>query len=281
MFSRRAWMLVLGLVCLFGSLSQVHAATTSATTWTVFLPLVVQPGQPAAQLPADWLPRLNGYRAAAGLGPVAEDPSFTVGDALHVNYMLLNSNLPLQHSENMALPGATLAGDTAARESNLFAGSMSAGVQAWTTAQAIDGWMESLSHRYGMLRPHLSTAGFAMGCSAVYCGAALNVIGGLNGSIIHTPVVYPGVNQQQVTTNYISWQAYDWDSSVSLVGAAFFDQQGHAVAFQPVAGYPKTGFNMVALKPAMALAPNTTYTVWMNVQQGATTTAKSWSFTTK
>jgi Cysteine-rich secretory protein family len=233
--------------------------------------------QAVSAAPGPWLDRFNFYRVATGLSPVAEQASLSSDAAKHVNYMLLNPG-EFEHSENPALPGYTTEGDRSARESNLFRSS-----PGFTEVQAIDGWMESLFHRYGMLRPELQFTGFAIGCNAQGCAAALDVIAGLQqGNVTPESVVYPGNGQDGVATKQISWQFRPFDAQVTLTNATLRDEQGQSIPFTtvPAQGY----YNVVAIKPGndpnnpMTLAPGT-YTVEMTVTQNGNPITRTWTFT--
>src|SRR5439155_21784400 len=121
-------------------------------------------GTSVTDLPDQWLARLNAYRAAAGLPSVVEDPTFSANAAKHVQYMLLNPN-EFKHDETPGLPGFTPEGQQAAKTGNLY--------MAWpppvAASRAIDGWMESVNHRLGMLRRELTRSGFAGACDDRRC----------------------------------------------------------------------------------------------------------------
>jgi hypothetical protein len=128
----------------------------AATFLTLSLPAgtVVSP-QAVSAAPGPWLDRFNAIRAAAGLSPVVEQASLSSDAAKHVNYMLLNPG-EFEHSEIPGHSGYTPEGNRSASQSNLFRSS-----PGFTELDAINGWMESLFHRYGMLRPELVNTGFA------------------------------------------------------------------------------------------------------------------------
>ncbi len=263
--------LVMMLMLLGGMPRRSTAQAMPAMTSRVFIPvLLTAPPAP----PTAWLPRLNGYRSAAGLPPVTESSMATGGDIAHVQYMLLNPNLSLVHSEDMTKPGATPQGNLAAQQSNLFAGS-----SGYNDAEAIDAWMESVMHRFGMLRPELGNAGFAMGCSSTSCAAALDVLSGLGSPSSIKDVVYPGANQHNVTTRVFSWQFYPFDPLIVPVSATLRDSRGTAVPVLSLSGVPTNYFNVYAVAPTVPLVPGTTYTIQMQVKQNGQLQQKTWSFT--
>ncbi len=227
----------------------------------------------AAAMAPSWLDRFNVIRAAAGLSAVVENPALSSDAAKHVNYMLLNPD-QTGHFEDPNRPGYTPEGHRSASESNL--GRVSVG---FTAEQTIDGWMGSLYHRYGMLRPELANTGHAIGCNSQGCAAVLDVIAGLqNGYAEPTSVVYPGNGQQGTTTDLISWQFRPFDPSVTLVQASLKDGGGNDVPFTMLQS--QGFFNIVAIKATGALAPGTTYTVQMNATQASVPLQRTWSFTT-
>ncbi len=223
-------------------------------------------------LPADWLGRLNYYRAAAGLPAVVEDPALTAADALHIHYMLLNPD-QYEHNETPSRPGYTAAGQAAAQGSNLYRTQPD-----YTPARMIDGWMEEPLHRFGMLNPPLARSGFAMSCDAHGCAAALNVIGGTTGPEQPDNIVYPGDGQTDAHTGAVTWQFGPFAPAVTLVSATLTDAGGAPVMITttPAMGY----FNMVTLRPVHPLAVATQYRADVTVTQNGTTRHKAWSFHT-
>ena len=228
---------------------------------------------PVPPLPAGWLARFNAYRAAAGLPPVVEDPQLTAGAVAHVNYMLQNPD-EYKHDETPGAPGFTPAGQQAARDGNLFRAS-----PGFTVAAALDGWMASLYHRFGMLNPQLTRSGFALACDTRGCAAALNVLSATDGSPQPAGVVYPGAGQQGVDTGLITWQFGSFDPPVEGATAGLRDAHGTAV---PITVDQAAGFwNVISVKPVQPLAPATTYTVEISATQHGQALHKIWSFRTK
>jgi uncharacterized protein YkwD len=234
------------------------------------------PGQQPANtgaLPGDWLGRFNAYRTAAGLAPVSEDATLSAAAAKHIQYMMLNPD-EFKHDETPGLPGFTAEGQQAAKESNLFRSSPGFG-----PADAIDGWMDSLYHRFGMLNAALTRTGFALDCNAQGCAAALNVLGAADGQPKADGVFYPGDGQQGVSTAFISWQFGPFEAPLQLINATLRDGAGKAVPFSTTTadGY----WNILSLKPTGGFAANTTYTVEINATQDGRPLHKAWSFHTK
>ena len=232
-----------------------------------------QPAANTGALPGDWLGRFNAYRAAAGLAPVPDDPALSAAAAKHISYMLLNPD-EFKHDETPGLAGYSAEGQQAAKESNLFRSS-----PGFTVADAVDGWMDSLYHRFGMLNAALTRTGFALNCDGRGCAAALNVLGSTGGQPRPGGVIYPGDGQQGVTTAFISWQFGPFEAPLQLSSATLRDGAGHPVPFSTTTadGY----WNIVSLKPAGPFAANTTYTVEITATQNGQALHKAWSFHTK
>ncbi len=236
-------------------------------------PASAPPAPAPAALPGDWLGRFNAYRAAAGLAPISEDPALSAAAAQHIHYMMLNPD-EFKHDETPGLPGFTPAGQESAKNSNLFRSS-----PGFTPADAIDGWMDSLFHRFGMLNAAMTRTGFALDCNAQGCAAALNVLNGADGQPKSDGVAYPGDGQQGVQTAFISWQFGPFEAPVQLTNVTLRDGAGQPVAFSTTGadGY----WNILAIKPTSPLAANTTYTVEINATQNGKALHKAWSFHTK
>ena len=232
-------------------------------------------------IPENWLERFNYYRQAAGLPPVVESSAYSVDLAKHVNYMLLNVPAEgLWHGETPGRPGYTPEGHQAAAESNLFW--FPSGASYTTPAVAIDGWMGSIYHRFGMLNPELVTTGFGIGCDTQNCGAGLNVIRGLVGGSNPRPdgVIYPGPNQINVNTDIIlTWQ-FLWDPTAILKSASLRNSSGQLIPITTTSPPNGDYFNMVSVKPDTLLSPGTTYTANITVQLGSQELNKTWDFTT-
>lgn len=274
-------------IFLLATLDRATATTqTCVTNFCVYLPYVTKTRPPVdtTNLPENWLERFNVYRDASGLLPVVEDPVYSSDLAKHVNYMLLNPDDILWHGETPGRPGYSPEGAQAAAESNLwFPGPNT------TAATAIDVWMGSMHHRFGMLRPELTTTGFAIGCDSQNCGTGLNVLRGLNGvNTASNGVIYPGANQRGVkTTEIISWQfepywGPDYSSTnplAILTSAVLYDSEQRLVKI--TTSTPDGYFNMVTVTPVDPLAPNTTYTIEIHITLGDQKLSRIWSFTTR
>src|SRR5215213_1464759 len=230
------------------------------------------------QLSQNWLERVNYYRQAAGLPSVSESPVYSADLAKHVTYMLLNVPAEgLWHGETPGRPGYTTEGAQAAAESNLwFPGTYA------THAMSIDVWMGSIHHRFGILNPDLSTAGFGFGCDTQNCGTGLNVIRGILWDTNPRPngVFYPGSNQRNVNTDIaITWQ-FQWEPTIVLKTASLRNSSGQTIAVTTTSPPSGDYFNMVSVKPNDPLSPDMTYTVSLTVQRDVSELSQTWSFTT-
>jgi hypothetical protein len=101
---------------------------------------------------------LNAQRAANGLpGGIVENPEWSEGCRLHVNYIALNGGIDLSnpHDEEPGKPGFTSLGQEAAR---------SAVLGATFGADGSNGWEDAPIHLMQTLAPGLSVTGYADGC---------------------------------------------------------------------------------------------------------------------
>lgn len=169
------------------------------------LPILSAAAPPAGQLastPASssgWLAELNAWRANTGTSALTENTTFSAGDAAHALYMVQTGQVT--HYESTAYPQYTAAGDTAAKNSNIFVSSSTATIDV----QSIDWWMGAPFHAMGMMDPRLTSTGFGSYRNAGYSpwqmGAALNVGQGI-GSPGTYPVYFPGNGSTEPLTTY-------------------------------------------------------------------------------
>lgn len=146
-----------------------------------------------------WLDRFNAWRANAGVAQVTENTTYDAGDVDHAIYMVKNDLVT--HYETPGTPYYTTAGDTAARNSNIFVSSST----ATTDIQAIDWWMGAPFHAMGMMDPRLTTTGFGSYREVKTgwdMGAAVNVGQGNSFTGGHFPVFFPGDGTSEPLTAY-------------------------------------------------------------------------------
>ncbi len=156
--------------------------------------------RPAAS--SSWLARFNTWRAGSNLTSLTENTTWSQGDQLHAVYMVQTGQVT--HGESTAYPQYTVAGDTAAQNSNIFVSSST----ATTDDQAIDWWMGAPFHAMAMMDPRLGTTGFGSYRNTGYApwqlGAAVNVSSGNSQAIglYSNPVFFPGNGSTEPLTSY-------------------------------------------------------------------------------
>lgn len=177
----------------------------------VFLPLVLH-AFPAS--PAEWLSRLNFYRAMAKLPPVVENPEWRDGCAKHARYMVKNDIIT--HAEDAGNPWYTPEGDQCGRNANVMV-SFSATA---SDTYAIDVWMQAPFHALGMIDPRLIRVGYGSYREAdggYQMGAALDVLRG-RGAIpanISFPIRWPG---EGTTTPLRAFQVGEYPDPLAHCG---------------------------------------------------------------
>ncbi|WP_376789971.1 CAP domain-containing protein [Thermoflexus sp.] len=163
-------------------------AAESALTYRVFLPFVLRA---PTTLPAEWLSRLNAYRAMAGLPPVIEEPTWNDGCWKHARYMVKTDLIT--HGEDPQNPWYTREGDECGQNANVM---VSANANA-PDSYAIDVWMQAPFHAVGMLDPRLTRVGYGSYREADggwQMGAALDILRGRGSSAVGVsfPIRWPG-----------------------------------------------------------------------------------------
>jgi hypothetical protein len=152
---------------------------------------VATPGTPPATVVCapPWLSRFNYWRDTAGLSHLSENPTWSAGDVLHSQYMIKNQTIT--HYETPGTPYYSVAGDTAARNSNI---EVMSNINM-PDDQAIDWWMAAPFHALGMMDPRLTSTGFGEFRSAgglYQAGFSLDVLRGNSGTGGTYPVYWPG-----------------------------------------------------------------------------------------
>jgi hypothetical protein len=146
-----------------------------------------------------WLTRLNQWRSSTGLSTLTENPTWSAGDYAHAQYMVMNDLVT--HYETPGTPYYTTAGDTAARDGNIFVSSTT----ATGDTQAIDWWMGAPFHSMGLMDPRLSSTGFGSFRyvkSGWQMGAAVDTIRGNSFTGGTYPVYFPGSGSIEPLTQY-------------------------------------------------------------------------------
>jgi hypothetical protein len=262
---------------------------------------------------ASWLDVLNAYRALAALPAVVEDPAQSSDCAMHAAYIVRTGNLT--HAEDPASPYYTAAGDRAAHESNLGAGTGDPTIQR----SNVELFTGSAFHALGAFNPRLTTSGYGE-YSQVPAPArltyahCLNVLRGKSGTPPDGvyPVRFPakdgvqpflavplglewpnplascgytgvagGVVLLQVSATVTSGTAgtLTRESDGAALESCVYDGTSYTnpdATQQGLARRILAGYNAVVLIPRLPLTAGTAYHVRLSVNG----TAYEWSFTT-
>ena len=234
--SRRLTVAVLAAATL-GTLAVAPAATQ---------PQISLNSTPATTAP--WLARLNSWRATTGVASLAENTTWSQGDAAHAVYMVKNDLVT--HYETFGKPYYSVAGDTAAKASNINVSSTTSS----TDTNAIDWWMGAPFHALGLMDPRLKTTGFGSYRDANspgwQMGAAVDTLRGNSLTGGTYPVYFPGNGATQPLTSYSGYESPDPLAACSgytmPVGLPVFVQIGGNVSTKISTVHSFTG-NGVAL----------------------------------
>ena len=289
----------------FAVLAWRLAAAGSAATILFSLPVLTAPSRSTAQpdtRPAasgPWLDRLNMWRASTGVGQLVENTTWSAGDQSHALYMVKNN--VVTHYETPGVPYYTSAGDTAAKNSNIYVSSST----ATTDAQAIDWWMGAPIHALGLMDPRLTTTGFGSYREVKagwQMGAAVDVLRGNPFAGGTYPVYFPGNGTTEPLTSYSGHESPDplqaCPGYAVPTGLPVFIQVGGNIATTvgPVHSFTGNGVSLahcvidshnaaigtnlkyrgaVLLIPRQPLQNGVTYTVSLTVNN----VPRTWSFT--
>ncbi|TME47796.1 MAG: hypothetical protein E6I60_14010 [Chloroflexi bacterium] len=146
-----------------------------------------------------WLDRLNTWRTTTGLSALSENTTWSAGDYNHAVYMVKNDLVT--HYETAGVPYYTSAGDTAAKDSNIYVSSTT----STPDEQAIDWWMGAPFHSMGLMDPRLTSTGFGSYRevkSGWQMGAAVDVIRGNPFTGGTFPVMWPANGSSEPLTSY-------------------------------------------------------------------------------
>jgi hypothetical protein len=209
----------------------------------------------AASVP--WLDRFNSWRASTGTSTLSENSTWSAGDLAHATYMVQTGQVT--HSESTAYPQYTVAGDTAAQNSNIFVSSTT----ATTDVQAIDWWMGAPFHAMAMMDPRLTQTGFGSYRNAAYTpwqmGAAVDTGRGATAPGQY-PVYFPGNGSTEPLTAYSGNESPDPTLACpGYSGLPLFIEVGGNVATTAGAVHSLTG-NGIPLTHCVIDSTNPTYT---------------------
>lgn len=262
---------------------------------------------PDALLEADAqraLDDVNAVRASAGLPPVRRDAHLDASARSHSYYWFFN-NLSTTvtglgiHQETAGLPGYS-------------------GQFPWTRAvhfgypnqrigedidhrgdpvKAVDEWVDSVFHRFAILRPDL----VAIGYGEARLGPELEIEDmefGFTGAAAGAPAAYPGAGTTNVTAIFVDNELPDpvppgkprttgtpvtvtfpEVDSVNVSTFTLTDSQGHVLATYSGAPSAETE-NSAWILPVQPLAAASTYTAHIVATVNGSAYDRSWSFTT-
>lgn len=180
--------------------TRIPAAATAFASTLASIALILGTPVPAAASSSPWLDRLNAWRAATNLAPLAENTTWDAGDVAHSTYMVKDNQVT--HYETAGLPYYTAAGDTAARNGNIQVSSTT----ATTDETAIDWWMGAPFHALGMMDPRLTSTGFGAyrdtTTSPWQAGFTLDTLRGNSFTGGTYPVYFPGSGSSEPLTSY-------------------------------------------------------------------------------
>lgn len=156
---------------------------------------------------ADWLAYLNNFREMANLPRLTTEQSLSEGGELHSRYMVL-LDVPIAHKEDQNQELFTPAGDTAGRNSNIFATSQIEADYEW----AINFWISAPFHQVPLLDPKLTTVGFGNYNKEVgtfNMASALDVLSseGNPNHGVNYPIMYPAQGSE---TWIVRHSMYEW-----------------------------------------------------------------------
>ena len=249
---------------------------------------------------------LNASRATAHLAAAKLDPRITEAATSHAYWWLFNLALPQSkglgiHKEVSGTPGFT--GYSMRDRATRFAfpdASMAEDItHRGSPAGAITDWVDSVYHRFPIMRPDLEAIGFG---SAAGGGLPIEVMDMGYRSELGDPnqqVVFPAAGQTKVPnvflgnelpdpvppggkypTGYPITVNYNPFASVVLASASVTDPTG-----RPVDGYQlppaRADENVLTILPKQPLKPNTRYTVSVTVRIDGVSKQLQWSFTTE
>ncbi|WP_322511074.1 CAP domain-containing protein [Chloroflexus sp.] len=232
---------------------------------TIFIPLITRTITHPPLSP-NWLDRVNGYRARAGVPPVTESSALNSNCWEHARYMAENNHLT--HNQDPTKPFASPAGQICAQKGNAWI----AWGNSWQPADAVDSWMKSIGHRIWLLYPTTPTFGFGFYTTAtakcklnnynLLCnGAALDVLShfnpGADTDYPGWPVRYPGIDQTDVpaTTYPITLQWRYFGSTPSLTSTTLRVVGGNAIPHTSTTSLP-VGHKGIAITPTVNLPAN-------------------------
>lgn len=264
------------------------------------------PVKPEDALAADQqraLQAVNQARASAALPPVTLDSRLSTSALSHSYYWLFNNLSP------------TVAGLGIHQETPGLAGY--SGGFPWTRAtafgypnqhigedidhrgdpvKAVDEWVNSVFHRFAILRPDLKVVGYGEAAAGPILMEDLEF--GFTTVPSRTPVLYPGDGQRGVPAIFVDNELPDpvpqgqprttgspvtvtFDADAIVRVSSFTLQDAGGASLECYAGTPSGSTeNSAWLLPHAALAPNATYTAHIVATVDGQAFDRSWTFST-
>jgi hypothetical protein len=245
----------------------------------VLAPQSALPAEPPAVQSADWLARVNFYRALAGVPPVGEDAALSENCRQHARYMAENDHLT--HDQDTSRAFASPAGQTCAQKGDVWLGQGA----IFSPADAVDGWLSSVGHRLWLLYPTTPAFGFGFYSHTSREGAALDVLShadfGADAGYARWPVRYPGDGQLEVrpgrTPITLLWRYFG--PVPQLDATRLRTQDGEPVAHTADTNLPG-GHKGVQILPLADLPANTLLIVEATGTYEGAPFSASWRFST-
>jgi uncharacterized protein YkwD len=251
------------------------------------------------------LDALNADRALAGLAPVKLDDRITEGATSHAYWWLFNLALPQVkglgiHKEVSGSPGFT--GVSMRDRATTFGyprASMAEDItHRGSPAGALSDWVDSVYHRFPIMRPDLEAIGFG---SAVGGGLPIEVMDMGYRSELGDPnqqVVYPAADQTKVPNAFLGNELpdpvpaggkyptgypitinYNPSAGVQILESTLTDNTGTTVDAYTIA--PSTADeNVYTILPKQPLKPGMTYHVHVTASIQGKRASRDWGFTT-
>jgi hypothetical protein len=169
-----------------GPIGLQERLNTQRFPWEASQDLPAKAIQPAV-FPNGWLPRMNYFRAVAGLASVGEDVTLEPGAANHAHYIVETG--VVEHTEDPRSPWYSPSGAAAARSSDLIGFTLPV-----SDAEAIDGLIAGPFHALTMLDPALRRIGYASYRETgrvLQMGASLTFGAGWGGASAAGPIMWP------------------------------------------------------------------------------------------
>lgn len=177
------------------------AGAILATTGSVALGVGATVDTADAAGDEDWLTSVNHFRAQAGVPPVTANTALNAPATAHSCYMVANG---ISHDEDPAKPGYTAAGSESGLRSNVAVSSSATA----TDRSFVELWMAAPYHAIGVLRPGTASMSYGSCRNADSTpwrsGATLDVVAGMTGAGVTTPIVWPGNGSRTNLNRFIA-----------------------------------------------------------------------------